>query len=81
MLRWAIKTQPRYIGMIGSKFKKKSIFQNLMSEGITSEQLSSVFSPMGLDIDAILPEEIAVSIVAQMISVRRSKLGSILPVS
>jgi xanthine dehydrogenase accessory factor len=65
--------------MIGSKFKKNAIFKNLMAEGITSEQLSRVFSPMGLDINAILPEEIAVSIVAQMISIRRSKPGGVLP--
>jgi xanthine dehydrogenase accessory factor len=79
VLRWAIKTQARYVGMIGSKFKKKAIFQNLMAEGISSEELSCVFSPMGLDINAILPEEIAVSIVAQMILIRRSKPGSALP--
>ena len=79
VLRWAVKTKPRYIGMIGSKFKKRTIFQNLMEEGITQEELGRVFSPMGLDINAILPEEIAVSIVAQMISIRRSKPGIILP--
>ena len=65
--------------MIGSKFKKNAIFKNLLAEGIGAEQLSRVFSPMGLDIGAILPEEIAVSVVAQMISVRRSTPGSILP--
>jgi xanthine dehydrogenase accessory factor len=65
--------------MIGSKFKKRTIFQNLMEEGVTQEELGRVFSPMGLDINAILPEEIAVSIVAQMISIRRSKPGNILP--
>jgi xanthine dehydrogenase accessory factor len=79
VLRWAVTTQPRYIGMIGSKFKKNAIFKNLLAEGIGAEQLSRVFSPMGLDIGAILPEEIAVSVVAQMISVRRSTPGSILP--
>ena len=75
VLRWAVKTQARYIGMIGSKFKRKSIFQNLMDEGITEAQLSRVFSPMGIDIQAILPEEIAVSVVAQLITVRRSRPG------
>jgi xanthine dehydrogenase accessory factor len=65
--------------MIGSKFKKRAIFQNLMEQGITEEELGRVFSPMGVDINAILPEEIAVSIVAQMISIRRSKPVNILP--
>jgi xanthine dehydrogenase accessory factor len=79
VLRWAVTTRPRYIGMIGSKFKKKTIFQNLMEEGVTQDRLSKVFSPMGVDINAILPEEIAISVVAQMISVRRSKPESVLP--
>jgi xanthine dehydrogenase accessory factor len=77
VLRWAVRTKARYIGMIGSKFKKKALFQNLTDEGISLEQLSRVFTPMGVDINAILPEEIAVSIVAQMIAVRRSKSGSL----
>jgi xanthine dehydrogenase accessory factor len=79
VLRWAVQTKARYIGMIGSKFKKKALFQNLTDEGISQEQLSRVFTPMGVDINAILPEEIAVSIVAQMIAVRRSKPGSLTP--
>ena len=73
VLRWAVQTPARYIGMIGSQFKKKSIFHNLKEEGITDAQLSRVFSPMGIDIQAILPEEIAVSVVAQLIATRRSR--------
>ncbi|MFN8008582.1 MAG: XdhC/CoxI family protein [Terriglobia bacterium] len=79
VLRWAVKTRARFIGMIGSKFKKKNIFDNLIAEGIAAEELSRVVSPLGLDINAILPEEIAVSIVAQMIAVRRSSPYSGLP--
>ncbi|MEW5977756.1 MAG: XdhC family protein [Acidobacteriota bacterium] len=77
VLRWAIKTQARYIGMIGSKVKKRTLFNNLIAEGVSEEELSRVFSPMGIDINALLPEEIAISVVAQMIQVRRSKPGSI----
>jgi xanthine dehydrogenase accessory factor len=73
VLRWAVRTQARYIGMIGSQFKRKTIFQNLQEEGIAEAQLSRVFSPMGVDIQAILPEEIAVSVVAQLIAIRRSR--------
>jgi xanthine dehydrogenase accessory factor len=76
VLRWAVKTQARFIGMIGSKFKKRALFENLRGEGIPQEQLDRVVSPVGIDINAILPEEIAVSIVAQMIAVRRSKPGN-----
>ena len=80
VLRWAVQTKARYIGMIGSKVKKKALFQNLKQEGITQDQLNRVFSPMGVDINAILPEEIAVSVVAQMIDARRSKSDITLPV-
>lgn len=79
VLRWAVQTPARYIGMIGSQFKKKTIFQNLIDEGISPGKLERVFSPMGVDIYAILPEEIAVSVVAQMVAVRRSKPGTELP--
>jgi len=72
VLRWAVKTPARFIGMIGSKFKKRAIFENLQDEGIESARLERVFSPVGIDIHAILPEEIAISVVAQMISIRRS---------
>ena len=76
VLRWAVKTRARFIGMIGSRFKKKSIFENLKAEGASEEQLARVFSPLGIDISAILPEEIAVSIVAQMIAARRQMPGA-----
>ena len=79
VLRWAVNTKARFIGMIGSRFKKRALFDNLREEGIPQEQLDRVFSPVGLDINAILPEEIAISIVAQMIAVRRSKPGSQIP--
>jgi xanthine dehydrogenase accessory factor len=79
VLRWAVNTKARFIGMIGSRFKKRALFENLLEEGITQLQLNRVFSPVGIDINAILPEEIAISIVAQMIAVRRSKPGSPIP--
>jgi xanthine dehydrogenase accessory factor len=73
VLRWAVQTRARFIGMIGSKFKRKALFGNLREEGISQDLLDRVFSPVGIDINAILPEEIAVSVVAQMIAVRRAK--------
>jgi xanthine dehydrogenase accessory factor len=71
VLRWAVKTDARYIGMIGSKRKIRSIVEQLESEGISRERLERVYMPIGLDIAAVLPEEIAVAIVAEMIHVRR----------
>jgi len=70
-LRWALTTPARYIGMIGSKRKFIEISKVLESEGVPAEKLERVHSPVGLDIGALTPEEIAVSIVAEMVAVRR----------
>ena len=72
VLRWAVRTNARYIGMIGSKRKIRSIVEQLESEGISRERLERVYMPIGLDIGAVLPEEIAVAIVAEVIHVRRT---------
>jgi len=76
-LRWAVTTPARYIGMIGSKRKVIEIFKLLEGEGIPGEKLDRVHSPIGLDIGALAPEEIAVSIVAEMIAVRRNARPSV----
>src|SRR6266700_2399635 len=72
VLRWAVKTDARYIGMIGSKRKIRAIVEQLEVEGISRERLERVFMPIGLDIGAVLPEEIAVAIVAELIHNRRA---------
>jgi xanthine dehydrogenase accessory factor len=71
ILRWAVQTPARYVGMIGSKRKTIAIFRELQKEGIPAELLHRVHAPIGLDIGAITPEEIAVSITAELIAVRR----------
>ncbi|HLI35339.1 MAG TPA: XdhC/CoxI family protein [Terriglobia bacterium] len=76
-LRWALKTSARYIGMVGSKRKLIEFQKALEQEGLTPEELARVHSPVGLDIGSLTPEEIAVSIVAEMIAVRRNALPSI----
>jgi xanthine dehydrogenase accessory factor len=76
-LRWAVTTPARYIGMIGSKRKFIEICKVLEREGVTAERIERVHSPIGLDIGALTPEEIAVAIVAEMIAVRRSTPPSI----
>ena len=70
-LRWAVTTPACYLGMIGSKRKLLEIRKVLDREGVPPEQLDRVHSPIGLDIGALTPEEIAVSVVAEMIAVRR----------
>jgi len=71
VLRWAVQTQARYIGMIGSKRKTIAIFKQLTKEGIPAHLFDRVHAPVGLDIAAITPEEIAVAITAELIAVRR----------
>ena len=71
VLRWAVQTRARYVGMIGSKRKTITIFRELVKEGLAPELFDRVHAPVGLDIGAITPEEIAVAITAEMIAVRR----------
>jgi xanthine dehydrogenase accessory factor len=71
VLRWAVDTRARYIGMIGSKRKVIEIYKELEKQGIERTKFERVHAPVGLDIGAITPEEIAVAIVAEMIAVRR----------
>jgi len=72
VLRWAVGTRAKYIGMIGSQRKVLAIYKELQKEGIARETLERVHAPVGLDIGAILPEEIAISIVAELIAVKRN---------
>jgi xanthine dehydrogenase accessory factor len=68
----AVLTPARYIGMIGSQAKVKALFHNLMAKGVERQLLDKVHSPIGLEIHAETPEEIAISIMAEIIKVRRS---------
>jgi xanthine dehydrogenase accessory factor len=74
VLEWALNTEAGYIGMIGSKNKIRDVYKSLEEKGVSREKLQSVHAPIGLDIGALTPEEIAVAIVGQMIQVRR-KIG------
>jgi xanthine dehydrogenase accessory factor len=76
VLAWAVRTQARYIGMIGSKRKVLSVYKALEREGYRREEFERVFAPMGLEIGALSPEEIAISIVAELIAVRRNAAAS-----
>jgi xanthine dehydrogenase accessory factor len=58
--------------MIGSRRKVLSVYKALEKEGYAMEEFERVFAPMGLDIGALSPEEIAVSIVAEIVAVRRN---------
>ena len=64
----------RYIGLIGSKAKVKKIYDALVEEGMPVECLARIHAPIGLDIGAVSPEEIAISILAELIAVRRGRI-------
>lgn len=73
VLAQALKTKARYIGMIGSRRKVSAIFERLKEEGFSEDDLKRVHAPIGLEIGAETPEEIAISIVAELIKVRAFK--------
>lgn len=71
VLEWAVSTDAKYIGMIGSKKKNKTLFSHLRSKGVPQELLEKVHAPIGIDIHAETPEEIAVAILGEIIKVKR----------
>ncbi len=73
VLRQALATEAGYVGMVGSRRKRDALFEALRHEGVTAAALASVHCPVGLAIGAQTPDEIAVSIVAELIAVRARK--------
>jgi xanthine dehydrogenase accessory factor len=71
VLQLAVATQARYIAMIGSKRKVLNVIREL-EKGIARDAFERIHAPMGLDIGAISPEEIGISVTAEMIAVRRN---------
>jgi len=71
LLRWAVQTHARYVGMIGSKRKVISIYKTLLAEGLAASLFDRVHAPIGIDIGAVTPEEIAVAVTAELIAIRR----------
>jgi xanthine dehydrogenase accessory factor len=71
VLAQALRTDAKYIGMIGSKGKKKHVYNALLEEGYVQSDLDRVYCPIGITIDAQTPEEIAISILAELIKVKR----------
>jgi len=73
VLRRALETPAAYVGMIGSRRKIRTIFESLVEEGFSRERLDTVHTPIGLDIGAQTPEEIALSIAAELVQVRAGR--------
>jgi xanthine dehydrogenase accessory factor len=78
-MRAAIKTDPDYLGLIGSKRRTSIVINRLKEAGATEEQVKRIHAPIGLDIGAVTPEEVALAILAEIICVRRGGTG--LPMS
>ena len=74
-LESALSTRARYIGLLGSRRKTLMIYQRLLQQGTPLERLKQVHAPVGLDIGALTPEELAVSIMSEIIMVRRGGKG------
>jgi xanthine dehydrogenase accessory factor len=74
-LEAALATRARYIGLLGSRRKTLMIYQRLLQEGIPMDRLKQVHAPIGLDIGALTPEELAVSIMSEIIMARRGGKG------
>ena len=75
-LESALTTRARYVGLLGSRRKTLMIYQRLLQLGIPRERLAEVRAPIGLDIGALEPEELAVSIMSEIIMARRGGKGS-----
>lgn len=78
-LRAVLESTPDYVGMIGSKRRTRIVISHLRDEGIDEKLLENVYAPIGLDIGAVSPEEVALAILAEIIAVRRG--GTCLPLS
>ena len=74
-LESALKTRARYIGLMGSMRKNLMIYRRLLNQGVSLERLKEVHAPIGLDIGGLQPEELAVSIMAEIIMTRRGGKG------
>ena len=73
ILERALKTPAKYIGMIGSQRKVLTTYKHLVERGIPVDSLTRVHAPMGIEIGAVTAEEIGISVVAQLIQVRRGE--------
>ena len=70
-----VRANPDYVGLIGSKRRTSIVIDRLRESGVSDEQLKKIHAPIGLDIGAITPEEVALAILAEIVAERRSARG------
>jgi len=71
----AVETNPDYLGLIGSKRRTSIVIKRLRDAGVSEEQLGRIHAPIGLDIGAVSPEEVALAIMAEIVAARRGGTG------
>jgi xanthine dehydrogenase accessory factor len=71
-----VRANPDYVGLIGSKRRTSIVIERLREAGISDEQLRNIHAPIGLDIGAISPEEVALAILAEIVAERRGATGA-----
>ena len=72
----AVRANPDYVGLIGSKRRTSIVIERLREAGIAEEQLRRIHAPIGLDIGAVAPEEVALAIMAEIVAERRGGTGA-----
>ena len=74
-LRVVVRANPDYVGLIGSKRRTSIVIDRLRESGIPEEQFKNIHAPIGLDIGAVTPEEVALAIMAEIVAERRGGTG------
>ena len=71
-----VRANPDYVGLIGSKRRTSIVIDRLRESGIPEEQLNNIHAPIGLDIGAVTPEEVALAIMSEIVAERRGGTGT-----
>jgi xanthine dehydrogenase accessory factor len=74
-MRAVIETKPDYVGLIGSKRRTSIVIDRLREAGASEDELRKIRAPIGLDIGAVSPEEVALAIMAEIVAERRGGAG------
>jgi len=74
-LKWRVCTDARYVGAMGSKKTREEHFAQLRADGVPEDMLKRVYGPIGLDLGALTPEEMALAIMAEIVAVRYNRDG------
>jgi xanthine dehydrogenase accessory factor len=75
-MRAVVAARPDYVGMIGSRRRTNIVLERLRESGVENEILREVRAPVGLDIGAVSPEEVALAVLAEIVASRRGGTGA-----